>query len=138
MGMFDTIIFNRPIPCPKCGAEIRSDQTKAFECTLDDYRIGDCIAHAEEIRIDRGAPRAENCRRPCAECRGSHPRRCPAARHLHAANARRAEPARCPAVGRTDDFSSAPDRLCCPPMLSSVTHRHERRHRGAAVQPRTV
>jgi hypothetical protein len=51
MGMFDTILFDRPIPCPKCGAEIRSDQTKAFECTLDDYRIGDCIAHAEEIRI---------------------------------------------------------------------------------------
>ena len=53
MGMFDTIIFDRPIPCPKCGAEIRSDQTKAFECMLDDYRIGDCIAHAEEIRIVR-------------------------------------------------------------------------------------
>lgn len=51
MGMFDTIIFDRPIPCPKCGAEIRSDQTKAFECTLDEYRVGDCIAHAEEIRI---------------------------------------------------------------------------------------
>jgi hypothetical protein len=51
MGMFDTIIFDRSIPCPKCGAEIRSDQTKAFECTLDDYRIGDCVAHAEEIRI---------------------------------------------------------------------------------------
>jgi len=30
MGMFDTIIFDQPIPCPKCGAEIRSDQTKAF------------------------------------------------------------------------------------------------------------
>jgi len=53
MGMFDTIIFDRPIPCPKCGAEIRSDQTKAFECTLDDYRVGDCVAHAEEIRIVR-------------------------------------------------------------------------------------
>jgi hypothetical protein len=53
MGMFDTIIFDRPIPCAQCGAEIRSDQTKAFECTLDDYRIGDCIAHAEEIRIVR-------------------------------------------------------------------------------------
>lgn len=51
MGMFDTIIFDRPFPCAKCGAEIRSDQTKAFECTLDDYHIGDCIAHAEEIRI---------------------------------------------------------------------------------------
>ena len=47
--MFDTIIFDRPIPCAKCGAEIRSDQTKAFECILDEYRIGDCIAHAEEV-----------------------------------------------------------------------------------------
>ena len=46
MGMFDTIIFDRPIPCPKCGAEIRSDQTKAFECTLDDYRIGDTFGRA--------------------------------------------------------------------------------------------
>jgi hypothetical protein len=36
MGVFDTIICDRPIPCPKCGAEIRSDQTKAFECTLDE------------------------------------------------------------------------------------------------------
>ncbi len=53
MGMFDTLIFDRPIPCPKCGAEIRSDQTKAFECTLDEYRIGDCVAHAEESRIVR-------------------------------------------------------------------------------------
>ena len=40
MGMFDTIIFDHPIPCSKCGAEIRSDQTKAFECTLYEYRIG--------------------------------------------------------------------------------------------------
>jgi hypothetical protein len=53
MGMFDTILFDQAIPCPKCGAEITSDQTKAFECTLDDYRIGDCVAHAEEIRIVR-------------------------------------------------------------------------------------
>lgn len=49
MGMFDTIIFDRPIPCAKCGAEIHSDQTKAFECILGEYRIGDCIAHAEEV-----------------------------------------------------------------------------------------
>jgi hypothetical protein len=53
MGMFDTIIFDQPLPCPKCGVEIRSAQTKAFECTLDDYRIGDCVAHAEESRIVR-------------------------------------------------------------------------------------
>lgn len=49
--MLDTIIFDHPIPCPQCGVEIRSDQTKAFERMLDDYRIGDCVAHAEEIRI---------------------------------------------------------------------------------------
>ncbi|NUQ38400.1 MAG: hypothetical protein HUU23_11505 [Caldilineales bacterium] len=49
--MFDTIIFDQPIPCPRCGAAIGSDQTKAFERTLEEYRIGDCIAHAEEIRI---------------------------------------------------------------------------------------
>lgn len=51
MGMYDTIIFAEPIACPTCGAEIRSDQTKAFECTLENYRVGDCIAHAEESRI---------------------------------------------------------------------------------------
>lgn len=53
MGMIDTILFDQPIPCPKCGAEITFDQTKAFECTLDEYRIGDCVAHAEEIRVVR-------------------------------------------------------------------------------------
>ena len=37
MGMFDTIIFDRPILCPKCGAEVRSHQTKAFECMHADY-----------------------------------------------------------------------------------------------------
>ena len=48
MGMFDTILFDRLRPCPRCGAEIRSDQTKAFERVLDAYRIGDCVAHAAE------------------------------------------------------------------------------------------
>lgn len=62
MGMFDTIIFDQPIPCPKCGAEIRSDQTKAFECTLEDYRIGDCIAHAEETRIVHDELYCDQCR----------------------------------------------------------------------------
>ncbi len=39
MSMFDTISFDRPIPCPKCGAKIGSDQTQAFECILDEYRL---------------------------------------------------------------------------------------------------
>lgn len=53
MGMFDTIHFEKPIACAACQAEIPSTQTKAFDCTLDDFCIGDCIGHAEEIRIVR-------------------------------------------------------------------------------------
>jgi hypothetical protein len=53
MGMFDTIHFEQPIACAICQAPIPSTQTKAFECTLDNFRIGDCIGHAEEIHIVR-------------------------------------------------------------------------------------
>ena len=53
MGMFDTVYFENPIACAVCQAPIASTQTKAFDCTLDHYRVGDCIAHAEEIRIVR-------------------------------------------------------------------------------------
>ena len=49
MGMLDTSVFDRSIPCPKCEAVIRSGQTKAYDCSLDDHRIGHCIAHAEEF-----------------------------------------------------------------------------------------
>ena len=48
--MFDTILFDQADPMSQCGAEITSDQTEAFECTLDKYRIGDCIAHARRLR----------------------------------------------------------------------------------------
>jgi hypothetical protein len=53
MGMFDTVYFENPIACVVCQAPIISTQTKAFDCTLDNYRVGDCIAHAEETRIVR-------------------------------------------------------------------------------------
>ena len=53
MGMFDTIHFENPIACVVCQAPIISTQTKAFDCTLDNYRVCDCIAHVEEIRIVR-------------------------------------------------------------------------------------
>jgi len=53
MGMFDTIHFEKPIPCAACQAQIGSIQTKAFDCALDDFRIGDCVGHAEELRIVR-------------------------------------------------------------------------------------
>jgi len=51
MGMFDTIVFDKAYTCPQCGAEIASTQTKAFEQTLSNYHVKDCISHAEDIRI---------------------------------------------------------------------------------------
>lgn len=62
MGMFDTIHFEKPIPCAGCRAEISSTQTKAFDCALDDFRIGDCVGHAEEIRIVRESLYCNACR----------------------------------------------------------------------------
>lgn len=53
MGMFDTIHFEQPLVCVACQAPIPATQTKAFECLLDNFHIGDCVGHAEEIRIVR-------------------------------------------------------------------------------------
>jgi hypothetical protein len=36
MGMFDTIVFQKPIIC-KCGHKIESSQVKIFECVMDTY-----------------------------------------------------------------------------------------------------
>lgn len=63
MGMFDTIHFEQPLACSICQAPIAATQTKAFECLLDDFHIGDCVGHAEEIRIVRE-------RIYCNVCRG--------------------------------------------------------------------
>lgn len=63
MGMFDTIHFEQPLACSVCQAPIATTQTKAFECVLDDFHIGDCVGHAEEIRIVRE-------RIYCNACRG--------------------------------------------------------------------
>jgi len=62
MGMFDTVHFPQPLTCAACQAEITSTQTKAFENILEDYHIGDCIAHAEELRIVREGLYCEKCR----------------------------------------------------------------------------
>jgi hypothetical protein len=62
MGMFDTVHFLQPLTCAACQAEITSTQTKAFENILEDYHIGDCIAHAEELRIVREGLFCEKCR----------------------------------------------------------------------------
>jgi hypothetical protein len=62
MGMFDTIHFEKPIACASCQAEISSIQTKAFDSALDDFRIGDCVGHAEELRIVRESLYCNACR----------------------------------------------------------------------------
>jgi hypothetical protein len=61
MGMFDTIHFEQPIACVVCQAPILSTQTKAFECLLENFRLGDCIGHAEEIHIVREGLHCDAC-----------------------------------------------------------------------------
>jgi len=43
MGMFDTIIFPRPIKCTVCGKEQTSTQTKQFEKLMIHYEVGDVL-----------------------------------------------------------------------------------------------
>jgi len=61
MGMFDTIKFDRDYACVKCKSIITSTQTKAFDKTLDEYSVKDCIDHAEEIRIIKEELFCEKC-----------------------------------------------------------------------------
>ena len=61
MGMFDTIKFDRDYACVKCKSMITSTQTKAFDKTLDEYSVKDCIDHAEEIRIIKEELFCEKC-----------------------------------------------------------------------------
>lgn len=42
MGMFDTVIFQKPIHC-KCGEKIESTQVKLFDNALMKYRVGDIV-----------------------------------------------------------------------------------------------
>lgn len=44
MGLFDTFIFDTPLPCPVCGAAVKSVQSKAFGCSLDYLRVGDALS----------------------------------------------------------------------------------------------
>jgi hypothetical protein len=43
MGLFDTIHFEKPIPCPECGGEISSVQTKEFESFMGNYYVGSLL-----------------------------------------------------------------------------------------------
>ena len=62
MGMFDTIHLPQPVICTTCQAQIRSTQTKAFDPLQNDFYLGDCIGHAEEIRIVREGLYCDACR----------------------------------------------------------------------------
>ena len=41
--MFDTIHLKTPLICPACGAEVRSLQTKEFDCIMAHYKIGSLV-----------------------------------------------------------------------------------------------
>jgi hypothetical protein len=62
MGLFDVIHLPQPAPCPACGAEITSTQTKAFDPSQNDFYLGDCVGHAEKIRIVREGLFCDACR----------------------------------------------------------------------------
>ena len=42
--MFDTIHVKTPLICPICGAEVRSLQTKEFDCTMAHLKIGSVLS----------------------------------------------------------------------------------------------
>ena len=44
MGMFDTIHVKVPLICTVCGAEVRSLQTKEFDCIMAHYKIGSVLS----------------------------------------------------------------------------------------------
>jgi len=62
MGMFDNVNLGRSYECPNCGKGIDSVQTKAFERILEEYGVGDCISHAEDIRIVKEKLYCDACR----------------------------------------------------------------------------
>lgn len=61
MGLFDTVHFPKPVMCLACEMQISSTQTKAFDPLQNDFYIGDCVGHAEEIRIVREALHCDAC-----------------------------------------------------------------------------
>ncbi len=60
MGMFDTIIFQKPMLC-ECGTKIESTQVKEFDNILAVYRVGDIINRSSFISIIQERSFCESC-----------------------------------------------------------------------------
>jgi hypothetical protein len=53
MGLFDTVVLPRPVPCPKCHAAIVEVQTKVFNPRQNTYRVGDPVSDIDDMRIEK-------------------------------------------------------------------------------------
>ena len=60
MGMFDIIIFEKPITC-KCGHKIESSQTKIFDSVMETYRVGDLVSTTPIISLEKDWTYCEKC-----------------------------------------------------------------------------
>lgn len=66
MGMFDTIHFEKLIPCPGCGTEISSLQTKEFENLMADYSVGNVLRGGSVLK---GIVKEELWCEPCSHAK---------------------------------------------------------------------
>ena len=60
MGMFDTIVFQKPIFC-ECGTKIESTQIKEFDNALEIYRVGDLVNSSLTMSIIQEQSFCDNC-----------------------------------------------------------------------------
>lgn len=59
--LFDMIIFDRPVLCPRCGAQIDTGYVKGFAGLLHEYHVGDCVALPEVTELSRHPQRCLAC-----------------------------------------------------------------------------
>jgi hypothetical protein len=60
MGMFDIIIFEKPILC-KCGNKIESSQTKIFNSVMETYRVGDLVSSLPILSLEKDWTYCDEC-----------------------------------------------------------------------------
>ena len=63
MGMFDLIIFEKPIRC-ECGHRIESAQTKVFASSMETYRVGDLVLGTSIISLEKDWVYCDRCSVP--------------------------------------------------------------------------